>query len=295
MIGSGARLAGLLTAVVLALSLAACGDGASEQQAIRVGAIATGAAQAEQQRYEATARQLQEALGTKVDLVTSTDYYAIAEALRGNRIDVAFLGSLSYVLIEPRAQVEPVAVGVDDSGTPGYFSYLVTNKPAEIRQPSDVRGHKLALASKLSTSGYLFPLDVLRKTGVDPEKDTTLSQGGNHAANILAVASGQVDAAFVDSVEYESAVRSGKVDPSKVVKVWQSDRITGSPVVVRTTLPAQRREGITRALLSLRGSEQAPIGVEKSTRLVPATASDYNPIRALARQAGLSVEDLRRK
>ncbi|REE99935.1 phosphate/phosphite/phosphonate ABC transporter substrate-binding protein [Thermomonospora umbrina] len=286
------RLTGLFLSVAVALSLSACGGG-SGPPALRMGAIATGSAKAEQQRYAETARQLQKTLGDKVDLVTSTDYYAIAEALRAGRIDVAFLGSLSYVLTESRADIQPVAVGVDASGRPGYHSYLVTNRPDEIKGPADVRGRALALSSRLSTSGYLFPLDELRRVGVDPEKHTTLAQGGNHAANILAVAGGHVDAAFVESVEYESAVRSGRVDPRAVVKVWQSSRVTGSPVVVRTDLPEERRRAVTRALLNLRGSARFPIGPDKSLRLVPAEATDYDAIRALARRSGLSIENLR--
>jgi phosphonate transport system substrate-binding protein len=289
-----ARVGRLVAVLAVGVIAASCAPGTStSQEPLRVGAIATGSAQQEKQRYEKLAEQLEQKLGTPVELVTSTDYYAIAEALRGERIDVAFLGSLSYVLIESRVDIEPIAVGVDASGASGYFSYLITNKPDVIKRPDDVRGRRLALASKLSTSGYLFPLRALRQAGVDPGKDTTLSQGGNHAANVLAVASGQVDAAFVDSVEYISAVSSGKIDPTTAVKVWQSERITGSPIVIRKALPSERRDAVVNALLALRGTQDAPIGVEKSERLVPAHAEDYEPIRKLAAQAGLSVDDFR--
>lgn len=287
------------SSAALALLLAACGGtdttASSEEGALetlRLGAIATGSAPEEKERYEKIAADLESELGAEVDLVTSTDYYAIAEALRGGRIDVAFLNSLGYVLTEQKVEIEPLAVGVDESGEPGYYSYLITNKPDEIKEPADVEGRTLAMSSSLSTSGFLFPSAALEAAGIDPEADTTLSQGGNHAANILAVASGQVDAAFVDSVEYESAVADGDIDPDEVVKVWQSDRITGSPVVARSDLPQEQLDAIQAALLELEGTEEVPLGVEKSMRMEEAESAEYDPIRELAREAGLSVDDM---
>lgn len=290
----GSTLIAAAAGVALLLGGCASGEAAQGKETIRLGAIATGSAPEEKERYEKIAADLEKQLGADVELVTSTDYYAIAEALRGGRLDVAFLNSLGYVLTSQKADIEPVAVGVDESGEPGYYSYLITTAPTQIRQPTDVRDRSLALSSKLSTSGYLFPLAALQKADIDPAKDTTLSQGGNHAANILAVASGQVDAAFVDSVEYDAAVAKGAVDPDKVVKVWQSERITGSPVVVRSELPQDLRDRLTAALLALEGTKEVPLGVEKSLKMTRVDAAEYDPIRELARKAGLSVDDMKK-
>lgn len=293
----GQGLAAASTALVFLL--AACGGAdtgaAGEEGAletVRLGAIATGSAPEEKERYEKIAADLEEDLSAEVELVTSTDYYAIAEALRGGRLDMAFLNSLGFVLTEQKVDIEPLAVGVDESGEPGYYSYLITNKPDEIAGPEDVKGRTLAMSSSLSTSGFLFPTAALQEVGLDAEADTTLSQGGNHAANILAVASGQVDAAFVDSVEYESAVEDGDIDPDEVVKVWQSDRITGSPVVVRSDLSQEQKDALQEALLALEGTDEVPLGVEKSMKMAKAESAEYAPIRELAREAGLSVKDM---
>lgn len=288
-----------VASVALTLLLSACtSTGVADSgdngmlDTIRVGAIATGKAPKEKERYEKIAADLEAALGADVELVTSTDYYAIAEALRGGRLEMAFLNSLGFVLTEQKVEIEPLAVGVDESGKSGYYSYLITHKPSEITGPQDLKGRTLAMASSLSTSGFLFPTAALTEVGIDAEKDTTLSQGGNHAANILAVASGQVDAAFVDSVEYESAVADGDIDPTKVVKVWQSDRITGSPVVARSELSQEQKDALQQALISLEGTKEVPLGVEKSMRMVKAESAEYDPIRELAREAGLSVKDM---
>lgn len=287
------RPVAIVAALLMAAGITACGTNDEPSDTLRLGAIATDAAPKEKARYEAVAEQLSQRLGREVDLVISTDYFAIAEGLRGGRVDVAFLNSLGYVLTDSKVDIQPLAAGIDEAGEPGYFSYLITTKPDEIKGPEDVKGRDLALASSLSTSGYLFPLEALQAAGLDPEKDTTLLAGGDHASNILAVASGQVDAAFVDSVEYESAVKDGDVDPEQVVKVWQSERITGSPVVARADLDSALLDDIRAAVLDLAGTEEVPLGVEKTLRMGEVSADDYDPIRELAKKVGLSIDDMK--
>ena len=174
------RVFGVFAAVAIAAVSGACSSASDSGQVdqpetIRLGAIATGSAPEEKVRYQQIADQLEAELGMPVDLVTSTDYYAIAEGLRGDHIDVAFLNSLGFVLTESKASIEPIAVGVDDTGRPGYYSFLVTNQPDEIKGPADVQGRTLALSGRLSTSGYLYPLRALQQAGLSPEEDTTLS------------------------------------------------------------------------------------------------------------------------
>jgi phosphonate transport system substrate-binding protein len=259
---------------------------------LKMGVIATGTADEVKKQYEHTAGELGQAMGgTTVEVVTSTDYYAIVEGLRSKQLDFAFLGSLSYVLGKDRAGLEPMVVGVDANGQAGYYSVLITKNP-KIKGPADLKGHSLALAGKTSTSGYLFPVDALKKAGLSLT-DVKVAQGGNHAANILAVKQGAADAAFVDSVEYASAIKRGAITAAEVREVWRSDRITGSPVAVRSDLPEANRTALKNALLNLVGTDEYPLGLEKTKRLVPANDSDYDPIRALASQNGLTIDNFK--
>lgn len=292
-------LLGTVTAAVLFAAGCSSDDGSGgsgsgpELETIKMGVIAIGTADDVRKQYEHTASELSAALGgTNVELVTSTDFFTIVEGLTAKRLDIGFLGSLSYVLGDQRADLEPMVVGVNGEGKPGYYSYLVTNDPA-ISGPADVRGRKLAMGSKLGTSTYLFPVVALEEVGIDPAKDTTLAQGGNSATNILAVKQGAADAAFVDSVEYETAVKKGRIDPNEVRKVWQSELITGSPVVIRADLPATEKERVEAALLTLAGTDEYPLGIEKAQRFTTVEESFYDPIRELAAQAGLSADSLK--
>lgn len=290
---SALRVAAILAAAMAVLGAAACGgDDEAGQGRLRMGVVAIGAADEVKRQYDTTAADLAAALGDgrSVEVVTSTEYFAIAEGLRTGDLDFGVLGSLSYALAVERAPIEAVAVGVDETGAPGYHSYLITNAPDEIRSPADLRGHSLALASKLSTSGYLFPISALDEAGLSLG-DMRVASGGKHAANILAVKQGSVDAAFVDSIEYETAAKKGLIDRDAVPVVWRSERITGSPFVMRSDLDGGLKRDLRAALLGLKGTPESPLGLEKSMRLVPVDDSTYDPIRRLARKAGITIAD----
>jgi phosphonate transport system substrate-binding protein len=69
---------------------------------------------------------LQSNLHKDIELVVTTDYSSMIEAMRFGRIEIAYFGPLSYVLAKSKApNIEPFAVGVT-SGSPTYRSVIIT-------------------------------------------------------------------------------------------------------------------------------------------------------------------------
>ena len=50
---------------------------------------------------------LETTLGKKVELIVTTDYSSMIEAMRFGRIDLAYFGPLSYVLARQKSEIEP--------------------------------------------------------------------------------------------------------------------------------------------------------------------------------------------
>ncbi|MCA3774469.1 MAG: PhnD/SsuA/transferrin family substrate-binding protein, partial [Cutibacterium sp.] len=68
---------------------------------------------------------LERALSRQVEIVVTTDYSSMIEAMRFGRIEVAYFGPFSYVLAKSRAPgIEPFAVGVE-RGSPTYQSVMI--------------------------------------------------------------------------------------------------------------------------------------------------------------------------
>ena len=59
-------------------------------------------------------KYLEQTLKKEIEIIVTTDYSSMIEAMRFGRIEVAYFGPFSYVLAKSRApEIEPFAVGVE--------------------------------------------------------------------------------------------------------------------------------------------------------------------------------------
>ncbi|MCX7223658.1 MAG: phosphate/phosphite/phosphonate ABC transporter substrate-binding protein, partial [Burkholderiales bacterium] len=115
---------------------------------------------------------LERTLNKKIELIVTTDYSSMIEAMRFGRIEVAYFGPFSYVLAKSRAPaIEPFAVGVE-RGTPTYNSVLIANAAGDVKVLADIKGKPFAFGDQASTSSHLAPRAYLMKAAqLDGDKD----------------------------------------------------------------------------------------------------------------------------
>ncbi|MGE0090907.1 MAG: phosphate/phosphite/phosphonate ABC transporter substrate-binding protein [Bacteroidales bacterium] len=151
---------------------------------------------------------LAEELDMEVNVTIATDYNALIEAMKSEQVHVGLLATASYVLAhdEGAANVilKSLRYDVDDNGqlltdqplVDGYKSQLVVGADSGITSVADLEGKTIAIASFTSTSGFVWPANLLADNGLDVMTDVTWINAGGHDAAILAVYNGQADAAF---------------------------------------------------------------------------------------------------
>jgi len=147
------------------------------------------------------ARMLSVALGVPVEAVVTTSFVAAVEAMCAGRAEIGALNPFSYVLAHDKCGVEVALISLR-FGLPYYRSQISVRADANINKLEDLRGKRFAFVDPASTSGYLFPAAMLKKSGFDP--DRFFSQtifAGSHPNVILAIYRGQVDggATFEDA------------------------------------------------------------------------------------------------
>ncbi len=226
---------------------------------------------------------LETALGMKVKPYVAMDYSAVIEALKSNKLEIAFLGPASYVLAKDKvgAEIEAVARGVmKKTGKSSYRGLIISHPDRAINNLQDLKGKTFAFVDPASTSGNFVPRYVFDKNGIEPEKDfKSLYYSGTHQASLIAVKEGKVDAAAIADEVYDLAIDRGQLKKSDVKVVFTSDPIPGSPFVVRTNLPKDLQAKLRKALLSLGDVRFGKLGVV--TGMDPAKDSDYNIVRDL--------------
>ncbi|MDC7788447.1 phosphate/phosphite/phosphonate ABC transporter substrate-binding protein [Rhodoplanes sp. TEM] len=187
-----------------------------------------------------------------IELVVTTDYSSMIEAMRFGRIEVAYFGPLSYVLAKQRAPgIEPFAVGVS-KGSPTYKAVVIAKADAGVKSIADIRGKMVGYGDAASTSSHLIPRALLARNGLVGERDYKFVHLGAHDAVARAVQAGQVQAGGLSQEIFAALVARGTIDGARVTVLAESDPIPNYPMVMQGTLAPALKDAIRAAFLELK-------------------------------------------
>lgn len=235
---------------------------------------------------------LQQQLKKNIEIIVTTDYSSMIEAMRFGRIEVAYFGPFSYVLARTRApEIEPFAVGVE-RGSPTYQSILIANAAGPVKTLADVRGKPFGFGDQASTSSHLVPrAHLLKKAGLDGEKDFKPVHLGAHDAVARAVQAGQVPAGALSKAIYDNLVSRNTIDASKLVTLDVSAAIPNYPIVMQGNLAPALKQALRDAFLGMKDKE-----VLRSFRVEGFVATDdtsYNVLRETAQALRLDIAKMK--
>ena len=222
---------------------------------LNFGIISTESSQNQAPLWEPFLADMSEQLGVEVKPFFATDYAAVIQAMRFDKIDLAWYGNKSAMEAVDRAGGEIFAQTVPEGGQPGYWSLMIVHQDS----PYDNVEEILANAGDLtfgngdpnSTSGYLVPsYYVFAQNGVDAARAFKRTLNSNHETNALSVANKQVDVATfnTESMERLEITQPDKAKQLKVV--WKSPLIPSDPLVWRQDLPEELKERMREFFLS---------------------------------------------
>jgi phosphonate transport system substrate-binding protein len=233
---------------------------------------------------------LQETLGKEIEIIVTTDYSSMIEAMRFGRIEVAYFGPFSYVLAKSKApEIEPFAVGVE-KGKPNYRSILIANVDGPVKELKDVKGQPFAFGDQASTSSHLAPRAHLAKNGLIGDVDYKVVHLGKHDAVARAVAAGQVPVGALSEPIFRTLVDGGKLDASKVRQIALSDAIPNYPMTVQGYLKPDLKAAIKKSFLDLK--DPTILKLFRVEGLAVATDQDYDVLRDMAKILQLDIAKL---
>lgn len=286
-----------LLPALLILVLSGCGGGGSasadsaDPETLRVALLPDENANTIIQNNEPLKSYLEEKLDKKVELVVTTDYSSMIEAMSRGRLELAYFGPLSYTLAKQRAEIEPFAGLVEEGeDEPVYYSILIGSVEAGVEDISDAEGKDVAFGDPASTSSHLIPKVMLQEEGMEVEQNYTEQFVGSHDAVALAVQNGNAAVGGLSKPIFESLVEKGTIDKSKVKVLKESDPYANYPWTMRSDLDPELKQSIRDAFLNLDDPEvMEPFGAEG---FAPVEDSDYDKVRELADRLKLAPEEL---
>ncbi|CUJ09079.1 phosphate/phosphite/phosphonate ABC transporter substrate-binding protein [Achromobacter xylosoxidans] len=221
---------------------------------------------------------LEKELGKKIELVVTTDYSSMIEAMRHGRIDMAYFGPLSYVLAKQKSDIEPFAA-MKQKGSTTYQSVLIANTGAGIAKISDIVNKDVAYGDMASTSSHLIPKSILAENGLKAGENYREHFVGAHDAVAMAVQNGHAQAGGLSKPIFESLVQRGLVDPNKVKVLAESKPYPQYPWTMRSNLKPELKEKIRAAFLNLKDPEV--LKPFKADGFGPISDKDYDVVRSL--------------
>jgi phosphonate transport system substrate-binding protein len=234
-----------LKSAALSLTLAIGLGGAAQAEDLKelnFGIISTESSQNLKKVWDPFLADMSKKLGMKVNAFFAPDYAGVIEAMRFDKVDVAWHGNKSAMEAVDRAGGEIFVQTVAADGSPGYWSLLIAHKDNDkLNSVEDVikRGKALTFSNgdPNSTSGYLVPgYYVFGLNHIDPKTYFKQTVSANHESNALAVANKQVDFA-TNNTENMAKIEKNFPDKFKELKViWKSPLIPSDPIVWRKNL-----------------------------------------------------------
>jgi len=199
---------------------------------------------------------LERSLKREIEIVVTTDYSSMIEAMRFGRIEIGYFGPFSYVLAKSRApEIEPFAVGVD-RGSPSYKSILIAQASGTVKSLSDVRGKPFGFGDQASTSSHLAPrAHLLAKAGLEGDRDYKVVHLGTHDAVARAVQAGQVPAGALSEPIFRTLIERKVVDSTRVITLDLTNDIPNYPITMQGNLTPELKQAIREAFLSLKDKE----------------------------------------
>jgi phosphonate transport system substrate-binding protein len=229
---------------------------------------------------------LAQAVGRPHELAVTTDWAGIAVALGSGQSDCAWMGPWGYVLAKARAGAEALAT-VLYQGRPTYHAIILARPELPIaRFPQDARGMSISFADAGSTSGWLVPHHWFLTQGIDPRSFFRYRDGASHAANVISVASGQVDLATDFDRNLAAMIAAGRVRADQVKVVWRSAPLPNDALAVRRQLDPGLKAALSQAALAIDTATAERVMPPNYTGWVAATAETYAPIEAAGRALG---------
>lgn len=226
---------------------------------------------------------LEDRLGKTIELVVTTDYSSMIEAMRFGRLDLAYFGPLSYTLAKSKSDIEAFAA-LEKDGETTYHSVLIGNVEAGVTSVEDIAGKDVAFGDTASTSSHLIPKSILMKAGLKPGDDYNERFTGSHDAVAMAVQNGHAQAGGLSQPIFKSLVDRGLISTDKVTVIEVSKPFPQYPWTMRSDLDPALKKKIQTAFYEL--DEESVLKPFKAEGFAPVEDADYDVVRELSQILG---------
>ncbi|MCP4340564.1 MAG: phosphate/phosphite/phosphonate ABC transporter substrate-binding protein [Desulfobulbaceae bacterium] len=249
----------------------------SSQEVLKVTIIPHRSNLGNEQAYSNFFSELTSETGITFQWLGSKAYEDVINKIKTGEADIGYVGPFAYVVAQDSSGVKLICRTLSKGREEFYNSIIITRKDSGIHRLQDLKGKRFSFTDPKSTSGYLFPMAQLKRSGVFQEDFSEFKFLKRHVNSLLAVYKGHVDAGATSF----TAISKIDINMDELQILWQSEPICRGPWIARKDLPDDQFFKIQQAMLKISKSlKSEEIFNELSTKgFVMAKDSDYDNVR----------------
>ena len=244
------------------------------------------------ERHRLLLEYLRQATGLPLRQVFPDTFDEHIKMVERGEIDISFSNPFVYIKLA-EAGAQAFARIIEPSGRPDFRGQILCRADnPNIETLEDCKGKRWIAVDPGSAGGYLYPLGHFLEHGIKREDFKEIAfapgPGGKQEKVVLAVYAGTYDIGTVRDGTLD--ILADKIDLGAIRVLAESRPYPGWVYAARKGLDPAVVQALSRALfaLSMDNPEQAAILRAAGMRgILPAQDSDYDPVRALARQVGV--------
>lgn len=230
-----------------------------------------------------------------------TNYVAVVEAFGSNRADIGVMNSFGYLLANQKYGAK-AKLRVIRHGEDTYKGQIIVHVDAGIKEVKDLNGKKFAFTDSSSTSGYMFPLKIIKDAGVELGNTTFAYK---HDNVVTMVYQRQVDggATYHSPAAADGTIRDARArvktqfpDVEDKVKILAiTEPIPNDPFVFRADLPEEISNKFIAAVkkyISTPEGKEAFQNIYSVEGVTDSVDSDYDGLRAMIDAIQLDMDKL---
>jgi phosphonate transport system substrate-binding protein len=244
--------------------------------------------------YQPLGKYLSRRVDREVSFKLLNSYGSIFREIEERKVHGAFFGSLNYVLANRQLGVKVLARPLWVNGESTYTGLIFIRRGGAVG--TDVRtwkGKVLALVSKFTTAGYVYPVAYLKRFGVDDLETyfSHVSYTGSHDAAIMAVLNGDADVGAAKNTIFQRMAARDPTLRDKLVIVAESKEVPSNGLGVRPDLPEELVQRLAEALSGMDEDQEGKKVLEHlgAVKFLPTALGDYDPVVVMASEAGLDL------
>ena len=235
-------------------------------------------------------KYLESKTNKKIEFFPVTNYSSVVEALSQKKVDIAWLGGLTYIQAKIRSngEVEPIIQRVKDTK---FTSVFITHQDEKISKIEDLKNKSFSFGSPSSTSGHLMPRLFLEKNNINPEKYLKqIGYSGAHDATIFSVLSKKVSAGVLNSIVWKKFVRENPKKAKELIVFYTTPKYYDYNWTIRKDLSNEIKESLVNAFLELDYNNpyhKKILDLQRANKYIKTNDKNYLNIYIAGKKTGL--------